>query len=64
MVEQGMEPHILLSPERFRFLRKANRNNRLSVEALLSTGFRFEHTDLEADIADTIEWYRARRWII
>ncbi len=64
MVEHGMEPHIILTEQRFRFLRKANRNNRLSVDALLSTGFRFGHTDLEADIADTIAWYRASRWIL
>ena len=64
MVEQGMEPHILLTKERFRFLRKTNRNNRLSVDALLSTGFRFEHTDLEASVGDTIAWYREHRWIL
>ena len=46
MVEAGMEPRILLSKERFRFLRKANRNNRLSVDALLGTGFEFTQTDL------------------
>ncbi|MEO5678641.1 MAG: NAD(P)-dependent oxidoreductase [Acidimicrobiales bacterium] len=64
MVAQGMQPDIFLTKERFRFMRKANRNNRLSVEALLATGFRFEHTDLEASIGDTIAWYRAQRWIL
>ena len=64
MVEQGMQPHIILSKERFRFMRKANRNNRLSVDALLATGFRFEHTDLEADIDTTIAWYRDHRWVL
>jgi nucleoside-diphosphate-sugar epimerase len=64
MVERGLQPHILLSKERFRFLRKANRNNRLSVDALLATGFAFGHTNLEADIADTIAWYREHRWVI
>lgn len=64
MVAQGLQPHILLTKERFRFLRKANRNNRLSVEALLATGFRFGHTDLEASVGDTIRWYRERRWIL
>jgi dihydroflavonol-4-reductase len=64
MVEQGMEPEILLTPERFRFMRKANLNNRLSIDALRSTGFEFQHTDLEADIGDTITWYREHRWII
>jgi len=64
MVEAGMEPHILLSPERFRFLRKANRNNRLSVDALQATGFEFGQTDLAASIGRTVDWYRAHRWIL
>jgi nucleoside-diphosphate-sugar epimerase len=64
MVAAGMEPRILLSPERFRFLRKANRNNRLSVDALLGTGFEFGHTDLAAGIASTVDWYRAQRWVL
>jgi nucleoside-diphosphate-sugar epimerase len=64
MVEAGMEPSILLSKERFRFLRKANRNNRLSVDALLATGFEFTQTDLPTSIARTIDWYRDHRWII
>jgi nucleoside-diphosphate-sugar epimerase len=64
MVEQGLEPRILLTKERFRFLGKANRNNRVSVDALLSTGFRFGETDLEASVDRTIDWYRASRWII
>jgi UDP-glucose 4-epimerase len=64
MVEAGMEPRILLSKERFRFLRKANRNNRLSVEALLGTGFEFTQTDLPASIGRTVDWYRDHRWIL
>jgi len=64
MVAQGLQPHILLTKERFRFLRKANRNNRLSVAALLATGFGFQHTDLGASVGDTIDWYRQHRWIL
>jgi UDP-glucose 4-epimerase len=64
MVEAGMEDHILLSKERFRFLRKANRNNRLSVDALVATGFEFTQTDLPTSIAATIAWYRDHRWIL
>jgi len=64
MVDLGMKARILLTEERFRFMRKTNRNNRLSVEALLSTGFRFRQTDLEASIGSTIDWYRNRRWIL
>ncbi len=64
LVEQGMEPKIMLTKERFRFLRKANRNNRVSVDALTSTGFRFQETDLDAAIGATIGWYRAHRWIL
>ncbi len=64
MVDQGMRPHILLTPERLRFLRKANRNNRLSVEALLATGFRFANTDLPGAVARTVRWYRDKRWVL
>jgi nucleoside-diphosphate-sugar epimerase len=64
MVEAGMQPHILLSSERFRFLRKANRNNRLAVDALLGTGFEFGRTDLPAGVKSTIDWYRDHRWIL
>ena len=64
MVAQGMQPHILLTKERFRFMRKANRNNRVSIQALLSTGFRVKRTDLEASIGETIAWYRDHRWIL
>ncbi|MEA2717262.1 MAG: hypothetical protein QOI99_1579 [Actinomycetota bacterium] len=64
MVDAGMEPRILLSKERFRFLRKSNRNNQLSVDALLGTGFEFARTDLPASIAATIDWYRQHRWIV
>ena len=64
MVADGMEPSIALTPERFRFLRKANRNNRLSVDALLSTGFTFAQADLPASVAATVDWYRRNRWIV
>jgi nucleoside-diphosphate-sugar epimerase len=64
MLAAGMQPDILLTEERFRFMRKANPNNRLSIDALLSTGFQFPDTDLEAGIRATIDWYRDRRWIV
>lgn len=64
MVDQGMQPHILLTKERFRFMRKTNRNNRVSIDALLSTGFRFQRTDLEDSIGSTITWYRDNGWIL
>lgn len=64
MVAAEMEPTILLTPERFRFMRKANRNNRLSIDALVGTGFRFSRHDLRASVADTVEWYRSHRWIL
>ena len=67
MVDAGMEPSILFTEERLRFLRKANRNNRLSVDALLATGFRFSYggeTNLAAGVAETVDWYRDRRWIL
>ena len=64
MLSRGMQPDILLTKQRFRFLGKANRNNRLSVDALLSTGFRFEHTALQAPIERTVAWYRENHWIL
>lgn len=64
MLEAGMQPHILLSPERLRFLGKANRNNRLSVDALLATGFEFTRADWAAAVRDNVAWYRDRRWVI
>ena len=64
MVDHGMVPHILLTEQRFRFMGKANRNNRLSVDALLGTGFRFSHDDLALAISTTIDWYRPHRWVI
>jgi len=64
MIEKGMKPNIRLTKDRFSFMRKVNRNNRLSVEALLATGFHFGHTDLEASIESTIDWYREHRWIL
>lgn len=64
MLEQGMRPDILLTEQRFRFMRKSNRNNRLSIDALLGTGFRFEHGDLEPAIGRTIDWYRENRWVL
>lgn len=63
MVAGGMHRAILLTRERFRFMRKANPNNRLSTEALLSTGFEFHQTDLPAAIGATIAWYRTHHWI-
>ncbi|HUR17914.1 MAG TPA: NAD(P)-dependent oxidoreductase [Acidimicrobiales bacterium] len=62
-LDDGMNEDIILSRERFRFMRKANRNNRLSIDALLATGFRPAHTDLAGDVAELTAWYRDRRWI-
>lgn len=64
MLEQGMQPHILFTEQRLRLLRKANRNNRLSVDALLATGFQFSRGDLGPAIHQTIEWYREHHWIL
>lgn len=64
MLAAGMAPDILLTKERFRFLRKANLNNRLSVDALLSTGFQFQGADLESGIRATVAWYVDHHWIV
>ncbi|HWD09983.1 MAG TPA: NAD(P)-dependent oxidoreductase [Actinomycetota bacterium] len=66
MVAAGMRPSILFTEERLRFLKKQNRNNRLSTEALTGTGYRFAYGDepgVLTGIADTIAWYRGQRWI-
>lgn len=64
MLSRGMKPDILLTKERFRFLRKANRNNRLSVDNLLRTGFRFKDRSLEEPIKRAVTWYKDSRWIL
>ncbi len=63
LVDQGMEPVILFTPDRLRLMTKTNRNNRLSTEALESTGFRFGRTDFAAAVADNVEWYRQKQWL-
>ena len=64
MLAEGMRGDILLSRERFRLMRKVNRNNRLSVDALLATGFEFREADLAASVGRTVGWYREQRWIL
>ncbi len=64
MREQGMTDDIILTKERFRFMRKENLNNRISLDALLSTGFELRHTDLRQEALNDIEWYRQHRWIL
>ncbi len=64
MVADGMEAHILLTKERFRFMRKANRNNRLSIDALLGTGFRLRFADVPTAVRNDVAWYRQHRWVI
>jgi nucleoside-diphosphate-sugar epimerase len=64
MREEGMRDDILLTKERLRFMRKANRNNQLSLEALFSTGFELQHADLAKEIPADIAWYREHRWIL
>jgi len=64
MLAEGMTDDILFTPQRFRFMAKANRNNRLSIEALESTGYRISETDTRAGIAATVAWYREHRWLV
>lgn len=63
LVAQGMEPAILFTPDRLRLMTKTNRNNRLSTEAIESTGFRFSRTDFAGAVADNVEWYRSKGWL-
>jgi nucleoside-diphosphate-sugar epimerase len=67
MLASGMDKEILFTEERFRFLKKANRNNRLSIDALLATGYEFlygNEPDVITGVAETIDWYRQHRWIV
>lgn len=64
MLEHGMETAILLTEQRLRFMGKANLNNRLSVDALLGTGFRFAEGARAPAIRATVEWYLRHRWVI
>jgi nucleoside-diphosphate-sugar epimerase len=64
MVAEGMERSILFTPERLRLMAKTNRNNRLSTDALASTGFRFSRTDFPKAVEANVEWYRANRWLV
>jgi nucleoside-diphosphate-sugar epimerase len=64
MLEAGMTDDVLFTPERFRFMRKANRNNRVDLQALLGTGFRFREADLPAAVTALAAWYGDHRWII
>jgi hypothetical protein len=59
-----MDESIILTRERFRFMRKANRNNRLSLDALRATGFEPRHTDISVEAVADAEWYRQHRWIL
>ena len=64
MVADGMTEDIIFTEQRFRFMRKTNRNNRVSIEALLGTGFELQETDVPPSIAGTVAWYRDHRWVI
>ncbi|HET9052292.1 MAG TPA: hypothetical protein VFO60_11370, partial [Candidatus Dormibacteraeota bacterium] len=64
MLAAGMRGDILLTPRRVHLLHRANRNNRLSIDALARAGFAPRRTDLAAGIAETVAWYRENRWIV
>lgn len=64
MLAHGMQDHILLTPDRLRLMRKANRNNRISIDALLGTGFVMRHVDVATSVPETIAWYRKQRWVL
>ncbi|MGI8685825.1 MAG: NAD-dependent epimerase/dehydratase family protein [Acidimicrobiales bacterium] len=64
MLAGGMTGDILFTPERFRFMCKANRNNRIDLSALLGTGFTLSQTDLGEAVAELAAWYGEHRWIL
>jgi nucleoside-diphosphate-sugar epimerase len=64
MRDKGMTDSIILTPERFRFMRKENRNNRLALDNLLGTGFELRHTDPRVEVVADADWCQANRWIV
>ncbi|MGH7425457.1 MAG: hypothetical protein ACREJP_04760, partial [Candidatus Methylomirabilales bacterium] len=64
MLAAGMVGDIVFTRERLRFMKKANRNNRLSLDALASTGFKLSEAELPGSIAGTVRWYLNHRWIL
>lgn len=64
MLADGMTDDIVFTEQRFRFMRKTNRNNRVSIDALLGTGFELKETDVQPSIARTVAWYREHRWVL
>ena len=64
MLADGMTDDLIFTEERFRFMRKTNRNNRVSIDALLDTGFEVQETDVPSSIARTVDWYREHRWVL
>lgn len=64
MQAKGMSADILFTPERFRFMRKVNINNRVDLSALAGTGFVLRETDLAAAVDRLADWYTRRGWIL
>ncbi len=64
MRDKGMTDSIILTKERFRFMRKANRNNRLALDNLLGTGFELRHTDPQVEVVADADWCRDSGWIV
>ncbi|PSO52152.1 MAG: hypothetical protein BRC31_05265 [Actinobacteria bacterium QS_5_72_10] len=64
MLAEGMRDKIVLSEQRLRVLRKANPNNRLSLQALADTGFQPRVTDMTKAVRELVRWYRLHGWIL
>jgi UDP-glucose 4-epimerase len=64
MLAEGMRDKIVLSEQRLRVLRKANPNNRLSLQALADTGFQPRVTDVTKAVRELVRWYRLHGWIL
>ena len=61
---EGMTDDIVLSEGRLKFMQKSNRNNRVSIDALLGTGYQLKETDFPDAAARHVAWCRQHRWII
>jgi nucleoside-diphosphate-sugar epimerase len=64
MRDEGMTDDIVLSEGRLKFMQKSNRNNRVSIDALLGTGYQLQEPDFPDAAARHVAWCRQHRWII
>jgi nucleoside-diphosphate-sugar epimerase len=62
--ERGLKTDIIFTKQRFRFLNKANKNNDLSIQKLIDSGFTPRMADTRQGISEAIDWYLENGWIV